>query len=51
MNKYMTPEHIKFALANIPQLVFEITDACNFECKNCVYGEFHTIGRQIQQQL
>jgi uncharacterized protein len=41
MNKYIIPERIKLALANIPQLVFEITDACNLKCKYCAYGEFY----------
>jgi uncharacterized protein len=41
MNKYITPERIKIALANLPQLVFEITDACNLKCKYCGYGEFY----------
>jgi uncharacterized protein len=41
MNKYITPERIKFAMANLPQLVFEITDACNLKCKYCAYGEFY----------
>jgi predicted nucleic-acid-binding Zn-ribbon protein len=30
-----------FALANLSQLVFEVTDACNLKCKYCGYGEFY----------
>ena len=41
MNEYLTPQIIKSALANLPQLVFEITDACNLKCKYCGYGEFY----------
>ena len=29
-------------LANLPQLVFEVTDACNLKCKYCAYGEFYS---------
>lgn len=28
-------------LANLPQLVFEVTDACNLKCKYCAYGELY----------
>ena len=28
-------------MANLPQLVFEVTDACNLRCKYCAYGEFY----------
>jgi molybdenum cofactor biosynthesis enzyme MoaA len=31
--------NITFALANLPQLVFEVTDARNLKCKYCAYGE------------
>lgn len=41
MNKYLKPEDIEFALANIPQLTFEVTDACNLKCTYCGYGEFY----------
>jgi uncharacterized protein len=41
MNKYLSPERIRLALANLPQLVFEVTDACNLQCKYCGYGEFY----------
>lgn len=32
---------IQKQLCNLPQLVFEITDACNLKCKYCGYGEFY----------
>jgi len=41
MKQYITPNSIKLALANLPQLVFEVTDACNLKCKYCAYGEFY----------
>ena len=41
MIKYLTNEQIKYTLANVPQLVFEVTDACNLKCKYCGYGEFY----------
>lgn len=41
MKEYITPENILSNLANLPQLVFEVTDACNLKCKYCAYGEFY----------
>jgi sulfatase maturation enzyme AslB (radical SAM superfamily) len=41
MEQYFKSKNIHFALANLPQLVFEITDACNLKCKYCAYGEFY----------
>ena len=41
MAEYITQEHILSNLANLPQLVFEVTDACNLKCKYCAYGEFY----------
>jgi Arylsulfatase regulator (Fe-S oxidoreductase) len=38
---YITSDHVVNALANLPQLVFEVTDACNLRCKYCAYGEFY----------
>jgi uncharacterized protein len=41
MKQYINPNNIHFALANMHQLVFEVTDACNLKCKYCGYGEFY----------
>lgn len=41
MNKYIKPEQIEYQLANLNQLVFEVTDRCNLKCKYCGYGEFY----------
>ena len=41
IKKYLTYDNIVFAIANLNQLVFEITDACNLKCKYCGYGEFY----------
>lgn len=41
MKKHLTPNHIRHALANLPLLTFEVTDACNLKCKYCGYGEFY----------
>jgi uncharacterized protein len=41
MRQYLNSDHIAFALANLPQIVFEVTDACNLKCKYCAYGEFY----------
>lgn len=41
MTTSLTPNHIRYALANLPLLTFEVTDACNLKCKYCGYGEFY----------
>lgn len=35
------PEEIKIKLANLKQIVFEVTDACNLNCFYCGYGEMY----------
>lgn len=35
------PEVIKNNLANLRQLVIEVTDSCNLKCKYCGLGEFY----------
>ncbi|SEG22841.1 radical SAM peptide maturase [Parabacteroides chinchillae] len=40
-NKYLTADDVKFQLANLRQLTFEVTDACNLCCKYCNYGELY----------
>ena len=35
-------EHIREAISNLPQVVFEVTTACNMKCKYCCYGEGYT---------
>lgn len=34
-------EDIEFNLLNLPQLVFEVTDACNLRCKYCAYADLY----------
>lgn len=34
----MTPNDIRDNLYNLPQIVFELTDACNLRCKYCGYA-------------
>lgn len=41
MEKYISAEDIRYQLANLKQLTFEVTDACNLKCKYCAYGEFY----------
>jgi uncharacterized protein len=41
MKQHINSNNIISALANLPQLVFEVTDACNLKCKYCGYGEFY----------
>ena len=37
----LSERHIIYELANLKQLTFEVTDACNLKCKYCGYGEFY----------
>jgi len=37
----VTDKDIIRELANLGQITFEITDACNLKCKYCGYGEFY----------
>ena len=37
----LQPEEIESQLANLQQVVFEVTDSCNLKCKYCGYGEFY----------
>jgi uncharacterized protein len=41
MTQYLNFNHIHYAIANLPQLVFEVTDACNLKCTYCAYGELY----------
>ncbi len=44
MKEYFTEistDNIEYNLANLPQLVFEVTDACNLRCKYCGYADFY----------
>lgn len=34
-------EDLEFNLLNLPQLVFEVTDACNLRCKYCAYADMY----------
>ena len=38
---YLSEETIRYQLANLKQLTFEVTDACNLNCKYCTYGEWY----------
>ncbi|MCL2510918.1 MAG: radical SAM peptide maturase [Bacteroidales bacterium] len=37
----LTVEAVQSQLANVQQITFEVTDACNLKCKYCAYGEFY----------
>ncbi len=34
-----TPNMVRYNLINLRQLVFEVTDACNLNCKYCAYSD------------
>lgn len=42
MSAYLTSKQIKSALANTPQITFEVTDACNLRCEYCAYGKLYS---------
>lgn len=37
----ITPQEIQSSLINIRQITFEVTDACNLQCKYCGYGDLY----------
>lgn len=39
--KYLHADDVKNSLINVPQITFEVTDACNLKCTYCGYGEFY----------
>lgn len=41
MKPYITRDIIKSQLANLKQITFEVTDACNLKCRYCGYGELY----------
>lgn len=43
MEKYIevTKNEIEYNLIHLPQVVFEVTDACNLRCKYCGYAELY----------
>jgi uncharacterized protein len=38
----LTAKEVKETLANVGQVVFEVTDACNLKCEYCGYGKFYS---------
>lgn len=39
--KEVTSKDIEFQLIHLPQIVFEVTDACNLRCKYCAYADLY----------
>jgi uncharacterized protein len=39
LDGFVEAEDVYSALANLPQIVFEVTTSCNLRCKYCCYGE------------
>lgn len=40
--KYISSSDIEYQIANLRQITFEITDACNLNCFYCGYGKFYS---------
>lgn len=38
----LSTDNLKYQLANLKQLVFEVTDSCNLNCTYCAYGHLYT---------
>ena len=38
----INPKIVKYYLQNLPQLVFEVTDRCNLNCKYCGYSDIYS---------
>ena len=38
---YISPQMVRDALANTPQVTFEVTNACNLNCFYCAYGTLY----------
>lgn len=41
MKQFITSEQVIDAVANTPQVVFEVTDVCNLQCRYCLYGDLY----------
>ena len=41
MKQYITSKQVIDSVANTPQVVFEVTDACNLQCRYCLYGDLY----------
>lgn len=41
MPNYITSKNIHSCLVNLRQLTFEVTDACNLNCRYCGYGDLY----------
>lgn len=37
----ITENDIKQQLVNLRQITFDVTDACNLQCKYCCYGDLY----------
>ena len=37
----VTKENIEYNLMHLPQIIFEVTDACNLRCKCCAYADLY----------
>lgn len=46
------PEDVKIKLANLRQLLFEVTDGCNLKCYYCGYGElYNNYDKRLSKKL
>ncbi len=41
MKEFLTADMVRTSLANMGKLTFEVTDACNLQCRYCGYGKLY----------
>ena len=51
-NGYITEDDVLLSLCNVPQVIFEVTSACNLRCEYCCYGYgYETFKNRTQGNL
>lgn len=43
--KDLTGEMVEYLLKTLPQIVFEVTEACNLRCRYCAFSDFYMKNR------
>ena len=49
-NAFLKEEHIDYLLANLDNIVFEVTEKCNLACKYCAYGNLYVSSLHREQR-
>ena len=51
IKEYLNGTDVKCQLANLKQITFEVTDACNLKCAYCGYGKFYNDYDQRENKM